>query len=239
MTHNRLGTLSAALFGSGWTVAVVINLFFWLPQLFGVDPAFYEDSQRYLQFVHENAITWRIFHIGATIGLTGLILLVPALGSLRRGDSRQSMMVAAGVLGAATGLLASLIDHLGTPVLARYAAGSNQTARILWEFMEPWRDAGLKTVSFWLLGIWVIWAAGLWLGGSLGQGPGRNNRRLGRFSQIMGIALLLLALVETLLPLPWRNTWGETGIMGLALLLLPVWGWWVARWFWQRELAVM
>ncbi|MCA9939673.1 MAG: hypothetical protein KC418_13595 [Anaerolineales bacterium] len=228
MTHNRLGTLSAALFGGGWLIAVAINIFFWLPQSWGIDPAFYEDSQRYLQFVYDNAITWRVFHIGATTGLVGLILLIPALGALRRDDVRQPLFTAAGVVGAAAGLLASLIDHLGTPVLARYSAGGSQTARIVWEFMEPWRDGGLKTVSFWLLGAWALWMAGLWLGA---------NRRLGRFSQIMGAALLLLALLETLLPLPWRNTWGETGLAGLSLLLLPVWGLWVARWFWQRELA--
>jgi len=64
-----------------------------------------------------------------------------------------------------------------------------------------------------------------------------DSQRLGQFTRIVGLALVLLALIEALVPPPLAYTIGETGIGGLAILLIPVWGLWLARWFWQREVA--
>lgn len=49
--------------------------------------------------------------------------------------------------------------------------------------------------------------------------------------------LVLLALVEAMVPPPLAYTVGETGFGGFVVLLIPIWSLWLARWFWQRELA--
>jgi hypothetical protein len=231
MSYNRLGALSAGLLGMGWLLAIAVQLIFWLPQTRGLDPSTWDDGRQVLFFVHENPITWRVFHIGTTGGLMGLVLLVPLLAEENKEDARWLALTAAGLVGATFALFASLIDHLGTPALARLSAGSGLTAHHIWEFMEPWRDAGLKTISYWFLGIWTLWLGGCWVG--------RGTHRLGRFSQFVGLALLILALIETVLPPPLIYTLGETGLGGMVFLLLPAWGLWTARWFWQRELAAV
>lgn len=228
MTYNRLGTLAAGLMGLGWLAAVVVQLVFWLPQLRGLPPELWDDSRLFLTFVRDNMITWRAFHIGTTAGLMALVMLVGLLVELDPSDKRRWGLTAVGLIGALFGLLASLIDHLGTPVLARLAAGNDLIAGQIWLFVETWRDAGLKTVSYWFLGFWVWWLGGRWLA--------QNVRGLGRFSQITGGALLWLALVESITPKPFIYTLGETGTGGFVVLLFPFWGLWVARWFWGREL---
>lgn len=230
MSQQRLAALSAAVLGVGWLLAVIVNLFFWLPQSIGVEPSFYDDSGAFLRFVAENQSTWQIFHIGTTTGLMGLVFLVPLLASERKGDGRGAALTAVGLVGAIFALLASLIDQFGTPVLARAAAEGSTNAPLIWEFMEPWRDAGLKTVSFYFLGAWVTWLGGGWLQ--------TDARRLGIFSRILGLGLLLLAVLETVLPQPWRNILGETGLAGLVVLLFPVWGLWLAGWLWREEYGV-
>ncbi|MEZ4642159.1 MAG: hypothetical protein R3E31_05355 [Chloroflexota bacterium] len=227
MSTNRLGTLSAALVGIGWGAAIAINLIFWLPQ--HLDPSFWDNGEQFLSFVRDNTLTWRAFHIGATSGLMALLFLIGLLANLDENDPRRMAFTLVGAIGAFAALLASLIDHLGTPVLARLAAGNSLIVLQIWQFVEPWRDAGLKTVSYWFLGIWALWIGGRWLA--------QSTRRLGRFSQVMGIALLLLALIESMVPQPLIYTLGETGVGAAVFLLLPIWGFWAARWFWERELA--
>ncbi|MFQ5401210.1 MAG: hypothetical protein ACE5E7_16635 [Anaerolineae bacterium] len=229
MSHNRLGTLCAGLLGLGWLAAVAINLIFWFPQVQALGPEFWDDGQLFLAFVRDNAVTWKLFHLGATIGLAGLILLIPLLAELDGQDTRRQAFTAVGLVGAVFVLLATLIDFLGTPVLARLAAGDLPFVEQIWQFMEPWRDAGLKTLSYWFLGIWALWVGGRW--------RLHDELRLGRFSQVMAAALLLLALIETAVPRPFVYALGETGLGGVAFLLLPIWGLWTAHWFWQRELA--
>lgn len=227
MSTNRLGTLSAGLVGIGWTIAIAVNLIFWLPQK--LEPGFWDDSEQFLRFVRENAISWRAFHIGATTGLMALIFLVGLLAHLDETDTRRTAFTTVGMIGAFSALIASLIDHLGTPILARLAAGNPLVVSQIWQFMEPWRDAGLKTVSYWFLGIWAIWIGGRWLA--------QNVQWLGHLSRVMGVALLLLAIIESLVPVPLLYTLGETGIGALVFLLFPIWGFSVGRWFWQNELA--
>ncbi len=230
MTHNRFGTILALLFTLGWTVAIGVSLFIWMPQLLGQEPLFHEHGREYLPFVAQNNLSWAIFHIGATGGLIVLLVLISHLSQLRATSPIQPAMHTLGLLGAFSGLLASLIDQFATPVLARWQHGNMTVAFQLWETIEPFRDDGLKTLSFLLLGLWTLWIAGVW------QQPENNAPRLARFTQFVGVSLLILGLIELAIPLPWRNILGETGVAGLTLLLLPIWGTWLARWFWQREL---
>jgi hypothetical protein len=238
MSFNRLGTLAAGILGLGWLAAVIINLFVWQPQLAELGPEVWNESFRFLPFVYANLVSWRFFHIGTTTGLMGLVVVIGLLSSLNREDKRWLAFTAVGLTGAILALLASLFDHLATPVLARYAqlpeveatARSGQLiASIVWEAIEPFRDAGMKTVSYWFIGFWVIWQGGHW--------RRLEVLRLGQFSQILGWGLLVLAFIETMIPQPWVNIIGETGYAGFVVLLFPIWGLWTAAWFWGQEVA--
>lgn len=224
MSYNRLGTLCAGLVGLGWLLAIGINLIFWAPQMGQTDPTFFDDPQQFLAFVHHNWLTWRLFHIGTSTGLLALIGLIGLLHESGKADKRGLAITLLGIVGATFGLLASLVDHLATPQLARLSMGGVATANYLWQSMEPWRDDGLKTVSYWLLGIWAVWYGGR-------HDPGRITT----LTRIIGISLLALALFETIVPTPWRNQWGDSGLGGLIFLLLPAWGLGIAHWFWQQE----
>ncbi|WP_420627176.1 hypothetical protein [Candidatus Leptofilum sp.] len=228
ISYNRLGTLAAWVLALGWLVAVGVNLFVWFPQIQELPPGFWDSSELFLAFVRDNALSWRIFHVGATVGLCAAVFLVGHLAELRRGDSCARGFTTLGIVGAAFGLIASLIDQLGTPVVARFAQGNPLFVAQIWDYMEPIRDSGLKTISFAFMGLWLIWLAGKLRPESL---------RFGQFTNVVGIALTLLALIEALVPPPLAYTIGETGIGGFAILLIPIWGLWLARWFWQRELA--
>lgn len=228
MSYNRLGTVAAGILGLGWLVAVGVNLGVWFPQMQQLPPGFWDDADLFLAFVRENAISWQAFHIGATVGLCAAVFLVSHLAELGKGDSRARAFTTVGTVGAVFGLVASLIDQLGTPEIARYALGNPIFVSQIWSYMEPIRDSGLKTISFAFMGLWLIWLAGKLI---------LESRRLGQFTTVVGIALALLALIEALVPPPLAYTIGETGIGGLAVLLIPIWGLWLARWFWQRELA--
>ena len=228
MSYNRLGTLAAGILGLGWLVAVGVNLGVWFPQIQDLPPGFWDDGDLFLAFVRENAISWQAFHIGATLGLCAAVFLVSLLAELGTGDNRARAFTTLGTVGAVFGLVASLIDQLGTPVVARYAQGNPLFVAQMWEYMEPIRDSGLKTISFAFMGLWLIWLAGKLV---------LDSRRLGQFTTATGIALVVLALVEALVPAPLAYTVGETGFGGLVVLLIPIWGLWMARWFWQRELA--
>lgn len=228
MSYNRLGTLAAGVLGLGWLVAVGVNLFVWFPKIQQLPSGFWDDSDLFFAFVRENAISWRVFHVGAGLGLVAAVFLVSHLAELGAGDKCARGFTTLGIVGAVFGLVASLIDQLGTPVIARFAAGNPLFVSQIWTYMEPIRDSGLKTVSFALLGLWLLWLATKLL---------LESRRLGQFTRIVGIALLLLGLVEALVPPPLAYTVGETGAGGLAILLIPMWALWLARWFWQQELA--
>ena len=228
MSYNRLGTLAAGVLGLGWLVAVGVNLFVWFPKIQQLPSGFWDDSDLFFAFVRENAISWRVFHVGAGLGLVAAVFLVSHLAELGAGDKCARGFTTLGIVGAVFGLVASLIDQLGTPVIARFAAGNPLFVSQIWTYMEPIRDSGLKTVSFALLGLWLLWLATKLL---------LESRRLGQFTRIVGTALLLLGLVEALVPPPLAYTVGETGVGGLAILLIPMWALWLARWFWQQELA--
>ncbi len=228
MSYNRLGTLAAGVLGLGWLVAVGVNLGVWFPMIRELPPGFWDDSDLFLTFVRDNAISWQIFHIGTTVGLCAAVFLVGLLAELGEGDGRTRAFTTLGTVGAVFGLVASLIDQLGTPVVARFSLGNPLFVAQIWEYMEPIRDSGLKTISFAFMGLWLIWLAGKLI---------IDSRWLGQFTLATGIALTLLAIVEMLVPPPLAYTVGETGIGGLAVLLIPIWGLWLARWFWQRELV--
>jgi len=228
MSYNRLGTLAAGLLGLGWLVAVAVNLGVWFPKIRELPPGFWDDSDLFLAFVRDNAISWKIFHIGATVGLCAAVFLVGLVAELGKGDGCTRAFTILGTVGSVLGLIASLVDQLGTPVVARFAQGNPLFVAQIWDYMEPIRDSGLKTISFAFMGLWLLWLAGKLI---------VDSQRLGQFTRIVGLALVLLALIEALVPPPLAYTIGETGIGGLAILLIPVWGLWLARWFWQREVA--
>lgn len=232
MSYYRFGTLLALLFALGWVLAVGVSLFIWMPQLAGVAPLFYEDGREYLRFVAANQLSWAIFHVGATGGLLALLPLISHLTQLKKDDANHTAVQTLGLLGGLSALTASLIDQFATPVLARWQHGNIDVAFHLWETIEPFRDDGLKTLSFLLLGLWAVWLAGVWLQPTTPP----YAPKLGRFTQLVGGALLLLGFIELALPLPWRNIWGETGAGGLVLVLLPLWGFALAYWLWHEEL---
>ncbi len=228
MSYNRLGTLAAGLLGLGWLVAIGVNLGVWLPQIQEFPPGFWDNGDLFLAFVRDNALSWQVFHVGTTVGLCAAVFLVGLLSDLgvAEVDGRARAFTTLGTVGAVFGLVASLIDQLGTPVVARFAQGNPLFVAQIWDYMEPIRDSGLKTISFAFMGIWLIWLADRLI---------VESRRLGQFTLATGIALSLLALVEMLVPPPLAYTIGETGIGGFVILLIPIWSFWLARWFWQRE----
>lgn len=228
MSYNRLGTLAAGVLGLGWLVAVGVNLGIWFPLIQELPPDFWDDGDLFLAFVRDNTISWQVFHIGTTVGLCAAVFLVGLLAELGAGDGRTRAFTTLGTVGAVFGLVASLIDQLGTPVVARFAQGNPLFVAQMWDYMEPIRDAGFKTISFAFMGLWLLWLAGNLL---------VDSRRLGQFTSIVGLAFVLLALIEALVPPPLAYTIGETGIGGFVVLLIPVWSLWLARWFWQREVA--
>lgn len=228
MSFNRLGTLAAGLLGLGWLVAVVVNLFVWFPLIQQMPPDFWDNADLFLAFVRDNRISWQAFHVGTTVGLCAAVFLVGLVAELGQGDGRSRAFTALGTVGAVFGLVASLVDQLGTPVLARFALGNPIFVNQIWGFIEPVRDSGLKTVSFAFMGLWLIWLAGRLI---------LRTRRLGQFTLVAGIGLVLLAVVEALVPPPLAYTVGETGIGGFVVLLFPIWAFWLASWFWQREVA--
>ncbi len=238
MSFNRLGTLAAGVLGIGWLVAVGINLFVWQPQLQDVSNNFWGSSATVLNFVQDNVISWRYYHIGTTLGIIGLIVVIALLSQMNLEDNRWLALTAVGLTGALFALIASLFDQFATPVMARFARLSELDATPrsgqliaghVWEIMEPWRDNGLKTVSFWLIGFWTLWQSGHW--------QQQGAARLAQFTKVVGWALLLLAFVETMVPEPWVFTIGEAGFGGLVFVLFPIWGLWTASWFWKREVA--
>lgn len=230
MSTYRWGTLLAGIFALGWSLALGIMLGLWLPQLWGVDPLFYEEAQQFLPFVAANPVSWRVFHVGTTAALLALLPLLSHLSHIHPDQYKRPLWQTLGLTGGAAALLASLIDQFSTPYLAQIGAGNIPVGIHLWQALEPFRDAGLKTVSFLLLGAWLVWLSSGW------EVAAEKRPRL--ISQMTGWAVLVLGLIELLVPLPWKNMVGETGIAGFALLLLPVWGFVIAHWFWQQELAL-
>lgn len=230
MTYNRLGAVLAAILGLGWLIAIAVSLLFWTPQTMAVGLDLWYDAGLFLSFVLRNTVSWQVFHIAANLGLLALILLIPLLQPLFASDPRHQAMGTAGVIGAVLLLLASLLDQLGSPALARHIPANPVIAFQIWEWIEPWRDTGLKTTSYWLLAVWL-----LWLGGRFVLLEGME--KFGRFSQIAAGGLFFLAVVKTFLPAPLIYYLSETGGGGVVLLFFPVWGFWLARWFWQRETA--
>lgn len=228
MSYNRLGTLAAGLLGLGWLVAVGVNLLVWFPLIQEMPPDFWDNADLFLAFVRDNRISWQAFHVGTTVGLAAAVFLVGLLAELGQGDSRARAFTTLGTVGAVFGLVASLVDQIGTPVLARFALGNPIFVNQIWGFVEPVRDTGLKTVSFAFMGLWLIWLAGRLI---------LHTRRLGQFTLAAGIGLVLLAIVEALVLPPLAYTIGETGIGGFVVLLFPIWAFWLASWFWQREVA--
>jgi hypothetical protein len=230
MTYNRLGAVLAAILGLGWLIAIAVSLLFWTPQTMAVGLDLWYDAGLFLSFVLRNTVSWQVFHIAANLGLLALILLIPLLQPLFASDPRHQAMGTAGVIGAVLLLLASLLDQLGSPALARHIPANPVIAFQIWEWIEPWRDTGLKTTSYWLLAVWL-----LWLGGRFVLLEGME--KFGRFSQIAAGGLFFLAVVKTFLPAPLIYYLSETGGGGVVLVFFPVWGFWLARWFWQRETA--
>lgn len=225
---SKLAALCAALVGLGWLVAIGITLFVWTPA--GLTPRLAADGALYLEFIHEQAVSWRIFHNGTTVGLAAALLLPVLLHGLLAEDETGLGRAAAlvGVGGGFCALVASLIDHLGTPVLARtYAAAPDPARRtaalLVWEWMEPWRNTGLKTVAFLFLGLWVLWMAWALLRGG-------RARVFGVATAIVGAALTILGLAECL----DVSFLSQEGIGGLALVLIPPWALWLAVWLWRR-----
>lgn len=229
MTSYRLGTLTAAVFALGWVIALAITLIFWLPQLIGVDPLFYEQAERVLPFVAANPLSWQIFHLATTSALIAAIPLISHLSHLHPDEAKQTLLRPLGLTGASAALIASLIDQFSTPYLAQIGAGNITFAIFIWETIEPFRDNGLKTISFLLLGLWMLWLTNGW--------EGDAEKRPRQLTHLTGWGLLLLGLIEAAVPLPLKNIIGETGFGGLVLILLPIWGFTVAHWFWQQELA--
>ncbi len=224
MSKNRLGALLAGLVGVGWTIAVGVSAVFWLPQQLNIDPYFYEDGRQFLSFVAENPVSWRVFHLGTMVALLAQLPLIELLSAEIESPLRP-VMHRIGVMGAAFALLASLIDQFMTPVLAEWGGlGNVPVAVFIWESVEPFRDNGLKTLSFLMLGIWLTW---------LGRKSAADWVQKVSFG--VGLGLLLLGVVEALVPLPWRNQIGETGVLGLILFGLPFWGFVVANYFWEQE----
>jgi hypothetical protein len=230
MTYNRLGALFAGIFGLGWLLAIAVSLLFWTPQTMQAGLNLWYDASLFLSFVLRNTVSWQVFHIGVNLGLLALLLLIPLLQTLFTSDPRHQAMSMAGVVGAVLLLLASLLDQLGSPALARHVPANPVIAFQIWEWMEPWRDTGLKTASYWLLAVWLLWLGGRFV---MLEGMGK----FGRFSQITAGGLFFLAVVKTFLPAPLIYYLSETGGGGVVLLLFPVWGFWLARWFWRREVA--
>ena len=220
---NRLGTLLAGLFALGLAVAFGVTLGVWLPQTWGAEPLFYEQGAQYLPFVSANPVSWQIFHTAANLSLLAALPLISLLSQHVPSDTRPAGQTI-GLVGTAAFLLASLMDQFMTPVLARWAVGHIEVAFRLWETIEPFRDNGLKTIAFLCLGIWFLWVAAVY------------ERPYRWLTQGTGAAVLLLGLVELLIPQPWKNIWGETGFLGMSLLLFPIWGLATAHWFWQKEL---
>lgn len=227
---HRTGTFLAAVFALGLGLALGVSLGVWLPQIGGADPLFYEQGALYLPFVAANPVSWQVFHTAVNLSLLAALPLV-ALLSQQVQDEVRVVWQTVGLVGTAAFLLASLMDQFMTPVLARWELGNVAVAQRLWETMEPFRDGGLKTIAFLMLGLWLVWVAAVW------RTPAERPYRL--FTRFTGAAVLLLGLVELAIPLPWKNIWGETGFLGLALLLLPLWGLATAHWFWQRELEAV
>ena len=230
MSYNRLGALASGLLGLGWLVAVGVNLGVWYPQLQEMPADFWDNGDLFLAFVRDNAMSWQIFHIGTTVGLCAAVFLVGLLAEVGKGDVRTRAFTTLGTVGATFGVVASLIDQLGTPVVARFSLGNPLFVAQIWDYMEPIRDSGLKTISFGFMGLWLLWLSSKLL-------LNEKDKRLGQFTRLSGVALVLLALIEALIPPPLAYTVGETGFGGFVVLLIPVWGLWMARWFWQRELA--
>lgn len=228
MSYNRLGTLAAGLLGLGWLTAVVVNLFVWFPIIRELPAGFWDDADLFLAFVRDNRISWQAFHVGTTVGLCAAVFLVGLLAELGEADNRTRAFTTLGTVGAVFGLVASLVDQLGTPVVARFALGNPLFVAQIWSYMEPIRDSGFKTVSFAFMALWLIWLAGRLI---------LQSRRLGQFTLAAGIGLVLLAIVEALAPPPLAYTVGETGVGGFVVLLFPIWAFWLAGWFWQREVT--
>jgi hypothetical protein len=227
MTYNRLGALLAGIFGLGWLLAIGVSLLVWTPQTLPMGVGLWYDSAVFLSFVAQNSVSWQVFHYSANLGLLALTMLIPLLQGLFLSDPRHRALSTAGIVGAVLLLLASFIDQFGSPALARHLSDNPVAALQIWEWMEPWRDLGLKTASYWLLGFWLLWLGGRFL-------TLEGMERFGRFSQIAAGGLFFLAVVKTFVPAPLIYYLSETGGGGAVLLLFPVWGFWLAHWFWRR-----
>ena len=226
MTYNRLGALLTTLFGLGWLIAIAISLFLWTPKTAVLGIELWYTAEPVLTFVGQNEASWQLFHYAVNLGLIALIILIPLFDELFTIDPRRRAMSTVGVIGAVFLLLASLIDQFGTAVLARHLEDNPVIVLQIWEWMEPWRSLGLKATSYWLLGLWLLWLSSHFL---LLEGA----KKFGRFSQIAAIGLLWLGFVKTVIPPPLVYYLDETGAGSLVLLFFPVWGFWLARWFWQ------
>ncbi|NIM92210.1 MAG: DUF4386 family protein [Anaerolineales bacterium] len=226
----RWGAICAIVSGVVFLVPLVFY-FYLLPQA-GSSATHAQDPVSFLPWMADHgsvrvALWW-------TVGLAFLIVLFGVPYTLRRKLENLSPTAAklaelAGILGAFTIILSSLLLAAGEMPLAQAYVEANEGARPAIVAIYEWQRLATAILfdvfGFFLVGLWII------VSSAAGLRSGGLPKGIGWFG--VATALLCFSFVTGYVTkIGWL---GETGLGALAFLAVPAWLIWLGIVFWKAS----
>ncbi|MFQ5530611.1 MAG: hypothetical protein ACE5FP_09755 [Gemmatimonadota bacterium] len=221
-----IAAILAAIIGIRILSAMAI-LVLWFPELMA-NPKLFSQAESLFPFIYDHQGEWRS---ALFAGVLSSALAIPLAVLLTRYFSDQNAlaesMLIIGVGGFLVDVVATTMNFLGTLWLAqRYMAdsGMQETAAFVWQWVEVWRDEGLKTISFIAIGLFTLWLARQMRGAPRSFWIQLSSWLFGAIMVLIGI-LDAVGLFEL----------GEYGIAsGFGHIFYALWGLSIGHWFWFR-----
>ena len=222
-SDNRLASFASFVLAAG----MVIFAGTLLALALGQQPGYDLDPDLYLRWLSTNGGAFLAVHMLISFVLVLFMASVP-IRLYRRFQAIDGDLASAGLTAALIGfglqLLLTIVDGWGSPVLGRMYAGSSgelrQSLAALWQWMDAWRNGGLKTVSYGALAGW-LWTNGWLMRRSTGAWP-----KFGAFCLVYAAsmsALTLADIIETVTQNPTaQNPTAHNLVLGLMLINLVI-----------------
>lgn len=222
-TPRAVVAILAVVIGVRITSAMVI-LLYWFPQL-EKTPKLFEQADLLFPFIAAHPDQWRA---ALFAGVLSSALAIPLAVMLTRyfgdEDAISESILIVGVGGFLIDVVATTMNFLGTIWLAqRYVGGTvdPKLAAFVWEWVEAWRDDGLKTISFIAIGLFTLWLAWRMTGAP-------KSFWIRASSWLFGGGMLLIGVLDA----AGLFELGEYGVAsGFGHIFYALWGLSIAHWF--------
>jgi hypothetical protein len=200
-------------------------------------PGFDVQPDLYLPWLASNGGAFLGVHVLISFVLVLFMLAVPTrlYGRFQAIDADLALAgLIAALIGFGLQLLLSIIDGWGSPGLGRMYVGSSgelrQSLAALWQWMDAWRNGGMKTVSFGALAVWLL------ISGWLMRRSPDPWPKFGKFCFVYAGLMSAMTLAE-ILDTVTQNP-GVHGLVQLLMLVnlvifLVIWGVWNGLILWR------